>query len=129
MVTHQDFKKRGKTIVAERKLWSEGEVGESSVVNSFCETIFTAVRIGAGVEGESDPAIKIIGSADANAAGVRFQSAAQWEQSSWKLGVHVRIWIKEGISAEKLPLGRRLFLSGSEGGERRQDSKHCQKHC
>jgi hypothetical protein len=129
MVTHQDLKKRGKTIVPESKLRTEGEIGESGVVNSLRESSFTAVRIRAGVESESDPAVKIIGSAEAKAAGVRFQGAAQWEQGSWKLGVHVSVWIKEGISAEKLPLGRRLFLSGSEGGKRRQDGKHCQKHC
>ena len=108
--------------MAERKLWAEGKIGESSVVNSLRESYFTAVRIGAGIEGESKPAVKIIRRADTKAAGIRFQRAAQGEQGSWKLGVHVRVRIKEGVSAEKLPLGGRLFLSGSEGGKCRQDS-------
>ena len=94
--------------MAERNLWAERQVGESGVVNSFRYAGFAASPMGAGVKSESEPAVEIIGHAGAGAARIRFQSAAQRQQCSWKLAVDCRAGIKHGVSAEQLPLRRRL---------------------
>src|ERR1700731_1679427 len=116
-------------FVAESHLGTEREVGEGRVVNSFREPSFPAPPMDAGIKSQSEPTIEIIGKAGASAARIRFQAAAQREQCSWKLAVHIRAGMKEGISAVKLPLGSRLVLSCGEGGKRAQYSNHCRQHC
>ena len=76
VVAHQGLKKWGDMSAAESNLGPEGEVGESGVVNSLTERAFTAAPMRAGIEGEAEPAIEVIGEADARAARVRFQAAA-----------------------------------------------------
>src|SRR6266478_5068787 len=126
MIAHQDLKKWGNMGVAERNLGTQREVGKSGVVNSVGEPGFTAAPMRAGIESESQPAVEIVGSAEANAAGVRFQAAAYREQCGWKLAVHIRAGMKEGVFAEKLPL-RSLVLSCGDSGKRKQDNNHCRQ--
>ncbi len=85
--------------------------------------------MGAGVESESQPTVEIIRSAQADAAGVPFQAAAQREQCSGKLTVDIRARIKDGVSAEQLPFRRRRFLRRSGCGEREHDGNRCRQHC
>src|SRR5208337_1011467 len=116
-------------MAPERHLWSYREVGETSVINSVGYAGLTAAPMGAAIQCQSKPTIKIIGNAGAGAARIRFQSAAHREQRSWKLAVHVRAGIKEGVSAVKLPLGSRPLLSCGEGGNRTHGSNHYRQHC
>src|ERR1700686_1225548 len=115
--------------MAKSNLGAEGGVGESGVVNSFRERGFTAGPMSAGVEGEPQPTVEIIGDAGGGTAGIPFQAAGQGEQRSGEFAVYGGAGIKDGVSAEKLPLRRGLVLSGREGGKRKQDSDHCRKHC
>src|SRR5580692_1305465 len=98
-------------MVAKRDLGTEGEVRESSVVKSIREPGFAAAPMRAGVQSESQPFVEIIGDAGARAAGIPFQAAAQGEQGSRKFAAYCRAGIKDGISAENLPLRRGLVLS------------------
>ena len=50
---------------AESNLWPKGEVGKSGVVNSFGQSGLSAAPIGTGIEGEAEPAIEVIGEAEA----------------------------------------------------------------
>src|SRR3989304_1188931 len=117
MVAHQHLNKWGKTMGAERNLWSHGEVGESGLVKYLAYTAcrgYTAGPMVAAIEGESQPAVEIIGSAGAHAAGIRVQAAAYREQGYRLLAVESRVGMKEGVSAVQLPLRRRLVLSCGE---------------
>src|SRR6266849_4891 len=116
-------------MAAERNLWTHREVGETGVVNYLEDHLFTAAPMVAAIESDSQPAVEIKGNAAAEAAGVRFETAAYWEQSSWKLAVHIGTGMKEGISAVKLHLWSRPVLSCGGGGKRKQDSNHCRQHC
>src|SRR5229473_4347310 len=102
-------------FVAERHLRPKRKVRESGVVNSSRKRTFPAAPVGAGIQSQSKPAIKIIGNAGAGAARIRFQvGPREREGCSWKLAVYIRVGIKVGVSAVKLPLGGRLVLSCGE---------------
>src|ERR1700687_2307782 len=115
-------------IAAESNLWTEGKIGESGVVNSSAQTSFTTAPMGAGIEGEAEPAIEVIGEADARAARVRFQAAAHGRYSSRKHSMHIGAGVEEGVSTEKLPFGSGLILRCRERTNAAQDSNHCQPH-
>src|SRR5450756_794200 len=113
---------------AESNLWTEGKIGESGIVNSSAQTSFTAAPIGAGIECEAEPAIEVIGEADARASRIRFQAAAQRGHCSWKQAVHIGAGMEEGVSAEKFPFGSGLILRGRERSHATQDGNYCQQH-
>src|SRR6266849_587568 len=116
-------------MAAERNLWAHREVGETGVVNCFGDRRFTAAPMVAAIESDSQPTVEIKGNAATDAAGVRFETAAYWEQSSRKLAVHIRAGMKEGVSAVELHLWRRPVLSCGGGGKHTEDSNHCRQHC
>src|SRR5580704_333752 len=103
MIANEHLKKWGEAFVPESNLWTEGEIRESGVVNSFREGRFTASPMGAGVQGEPEPAVEIIGDAGAGAARIPLQPAAQGDQCSWKFAVDCCAGIKHGVSTEQLP--------------------------
>src|ERR1700730_1624840 len=94
---------------AESNLWTEGKIGESGVVNSSAQASFTTAPMGAGIEREAEPAIEVIGEANARAARIRFQAAAHRGYSSWKQAVHIGTGMEEGVSTEELPFGRLIL--------------------
>src|ERR1700694_6102518 len=95
---------------AEGNLWTEGKIGESGVVNFPAQRTFTAAPMGAGIEREAEPAMEVIGEAEARAARIRFQAAAHRGDSSRKQTVHIGARMEEGVSTEKLPFGSGLIL-------------------
>src|SRR3981081_1122119 len=105
VVAHQCLQKWREMSAAESNFWTEGKIGESGVVNSSAQTIFTAAPMRAGIECETEPAIEVIGQAEARAAWIRFQAAAHRGDSSWKQAVHGGAGMEEGVSTEKLPFG------------------------
>src|ERR1700726_595738 len=113
----------------ESNLWSEGEVGERGVVNSIVQPGLAAAPMGAGIKGEAEPAIEVIGDSGARAPRIRFQAAAHREHSSGKQAVHIGARMEERVSAVKFPFGSRLILCCRERGKRAWDSTRCQQHC
>src|ERR1700737_4392084 len=105
---------------AQSKLWSYREIGESSVVKSVCQSCFTAAPMGAGINCDSKPTTEINGKTGAGATRIRFQTAVDWEQRSWKLPVQIGAWIKERVSAEKFYLRSRCVLCCGDGGKYEQ---------
>ena len=128
MVADQYFEKGGKMFAAESKFRSEGQVRESGVIDSAEYGFFAAAPMGAGVESEPEPIIEIVGGAEADAARIPFQAAAQGEQGAGELAVDIGAGIKDGVSAEQLPLRRRRFLRRSNCGEREHDGDECGQH-
>src|SRR4029077_14724910 len=104
-------------------LWTEGDIGESSVVNSHGYALFAAAPIGTRIERQSKPAVEIIGGAGASTAGIPFEATAQREHGAGKLAVDVRARIPDGVSAEKLPLGGGLVLRRGEARKQKQKRK------
>src|SRR6202047_2129470 len=113
---------------AESNLWTEGKIGESGVVNFSAQRTFTAAPMGAGIEGEPEPAIEVIGEAEARAARIRFQAAAHRGDSSRKQAVNIGARMEERVSTEKLPFRSGLILRCRERAHATQDSNYCQQH-
>src|ERR1700730_6237307 len=112
---------------AERNLWTEGEIGKGGVVNPSAQCRFTASPMRAGIEGEAEPAIEVIGEADARAARIRFEGAARRRDSSRKQALHIGPGMEERISTEELPFGG-LILRRREHTNAAQDGNYCQPH-
>src|ERR1700719_1554140 len=125
MPAHESLDKWGKVVSTIGELWSPGDVIEGGVINSFVQTGLIAVPMGAGVGGQSEPAVKVVGDAGIYASRIRFQAAGDREHTSWKEAVHIGAWIEEGVPAEELPLRSRLVLRCSENAAA-QDGKRCQ---
>jgi hypothetical protein len=129
MVAYESFEKWRKTAVTKRNLWAQGKVGESSVVYSVEAPLLAASPMGAGIQSKTEPAVKIVGSVQTNTAWIRFQSAAQRNQSQWKEAMHIRAGIEEGILAGKLPLWKRLILRCRERTGAAQEGQHHAQEC
>src|SRR5580698_4017362 len=109
---------------AEGNLRPEGKVGESGVVNSVVQPGLAAAPMSAGIEGEAEPAIEVIGNAGTRTPGIGFQGAAYWQDSSGKQAMQISVGIEEGISAVKFPFGSRPVLCGCERGKATEDSNY-----
>ena len=100
---------------------------EVGIVDSILERghLLTVAPMRAGIQRQSQPTIEIISTARSRASRVCLQAAAYRQQSLRELAMNIRIGIKEGIPAVKLPLGGGLVLSFGENGTPTYESNHC----
>jgi hypothetical protein len=98
------------------ELWTYREIRERGVIDTV-DPNFAAIPKRAGVESDSQPTVEVIGDAGPDAPRISLQSAAHREQSQRKQAMYIGAWMKEGVSAENLPFGGRLFLRCDDCGE------------
>jgi hypothetical protein len=110
MLAAEHFEKRGKIARAKSYLRPSGDVEEFGLVNSGRHPDVTAAPLPTAVDGQSEPAVKVVGDAGANAPRIPFQAAGHRGHSSWKQAIHIAAWIESGVSAVKFPFGSRRIL-------------------
>src|ERR1700691_1968419 len=128
MLAAESFEKRRKMARAESYLRPGGKVEEFCVVNSHGQPGLTAAQIPAGIYGDSEPALKVVGKAATGASRIRFHGAAYRDHSAGKEIVNVRAGIEKGVSAVQLPFGSRPILCSRQRGKSIQSSKQRRQH-
>lgn len=113
---------------ADSNLRTDGHIPESVVVNPHGYTNFTAVRLPAGIQSESEPAIEIVSHAAASSTRIRFKRTGERKQAQWLDTSHSCVGIQEGIPTEELPLWSGLVLRSRRGAKRTQHKAHERQH-
>src|SRR5208337_2802572 len=128
MLAAENFEKRGKIVRAISYLRPSGDIEEFGMVNSGSHPVVTTAPLPAAVDGHSEPAVKVVGDAGANAPRIPFQAAGHRDHSSWKQAVHIAAWIENVVSAVKFPFGSWLILCYRERSHAAQGTNYCQQH-
>src|ERR1019366_3016760 len=98
MLAHESFEKRGKIVRAKSHLRPSGDVEEFAAVNSGNSPGLAAAPLPTAVDCQSEPMVKVVGDAGANAPRVPCQAAAHRDHSSWKQAMQIAAWIESGVS-------------------------------
>src|ERR1035438_2140220 len=120
MLAPESFEKRGKIVRTKSYLRPSGDVEEFGAVNSGSHPGLAATPLPTAVDGQSEPAVEVVGDAGANAPRLPFQATGHRDHSSWKQAVQIAACIESGVSAVKFQLGSRLIRS-----EERRVGKEC----
>src|ERR1019366_4591438 len=128
MLAPESFEKRGEIVRTKSYLRPSGDVEEFGAVNSGSHPGLAATPLPTAVDGQSEPAVEVVGDAGANAPRTPFQATGHRDHSSWKQAVQIAACIESGVSAVKFPLGSRLILRCRERAHAAQDSNDCQQH-
>src|SRR5664279_63101 len=84
MLAHENFEKRGNIVGAKSYLRPSGDVEEFGVANTGSYPGVAAAPLPTAVDCQSEPAVKVVGDAGANAPRIPCQAAAHRDHSSWK---------------------------------------------
>ena len=128
MLAPEDLEKRGKIVRAKSYFRPSGEVEEFDLVNSGSHPGLAAAPLPTAVDGQSEPAVKVVGDSGTRAPRIPFQAAGHRGQGSRKQAVHIAAWIKSGVSAVKFEFGSRLILGCRQRAHAAQQSNHRPQH-
>src|ERR1700691_2256606 len=122
MFAYKSFEKRRKIVAAKGYLRPNGEIVEFGVVDSFRQPSLTTGPVTTAIDCQSEPAVKVVSDAGANAAHIPFQAAGYRGHSSWKQAVQIAARIESGVSAVKFPFGSRPILRCRQRAKGAQNS-------